>query len=239
MQGNRLSDVVAIVASGSVFDERIRPFFSRRSLRVKRAKSGPEGLRLCREAVPDLLVTQYPLAGLASGEFFEHLYRPELALADLPLLVLTRQDHLQEVEERLGGRKARACCMESAEDERFHRALYELVDVAARCDSRVLVTADVDLAEGTVRRVIQTLNLSESGAFLRMGTPLPAGAVVPFSVQLPGAQLDIRGVGEVVRHSDPELDEAAGIGFRFLDLEAGGRERLASFVTSLGRGQRP
>ncbi len=66
-----------------------------------------------------------------------------------------------------------------------------------------------------------------------MRRPLRVGTILPFRMQLPEARPEIRGIGEVVRHGDPETGEPSGIGFRFLDLEEGADDRLSRFVASL------
>ncbi len=226
-----LNSVLVIVASPSTYDL-IHPFLSRSDLRVTKTSSGPEGLRICRTEPADLVVAQHPLSGFSRRDFFDDYYRPEPDLKAPPLLVLTRENRLDEIRVFIENRQARACCMDTAEDENFHQALYELVGVSARCNGRLLVTAEVELGESSIERVFQTANISRSGVLLKSRRLLELGEIVPFTVQIPAAVSAIRAIGEVVRHADPEIEGIHGIGLRIIDFEGQGQSRLDRYVES-------
>lgn len=223
--------VLAIVDSPGVF-ELVRPFLDRSRVAARRILSAAEGLRLCETSAPGLVVTQYPWSGLTPRDFFDRYFISGSASAETPLLVVTREDRAAEIRKYLEGRKARACCIESTDDGQLHQALYELIGISARCEGRLLITAEVDFGDSSVERVFQTVNLSKSGALLQSRKPLDIGVIVPFRLQLPEARPPIRAIGEVVRTSDPALEGIHGIGLRILDFEADGQDRLARFVES-------
>lgn len=230
MHADKPMSVLVIIASASIRDL-IRPFLKRANLDVTRARSGPEGLAICRSGAVDLVVAQHPLSGLTPSDFFDGFYKADADRAT-PLLVLTRLNRLDEIQRYLVGRPARACCMETAEDENFHQALYELVGVSARCERRLLVTAEVELGDRSVERVFQTANISKSGLLLKTQKMLPLGEVVPFSLQLPDEHPTIRAVGEIVRHADVDADGLRGFALRIIDFEGDAQRRFIEFVES-------
>lgn len=225
--------VLVIIASTSSYDL-IRPFLTRSNLEITRAHSGPEGLAICRSGTVDLVIAQYPLTGLTPADFFGGLYKadPERTI---PLLLLTRLNRMDEIQGYLAGRPARACYLDTVADENFHQALYELVGVSARCSERLLVTAEVEFAGSSVERIFQTANISKSGLLLKTKSVLPIGEVVPFSLQLPDEDSNIRAVGEIVRHADADAEGLRGVGLRIIDFEGTGEGRFLEYIDSLPR----
>ena len=77
-------------------------------------------------------------------------------------------------------------------------------------------------------------NISLKGMFITAWVPEPCGSVFLFEVQVADRQLLIHGVGEVVwvREAEESPDRPAGMGVRFLKLDAASREVISRMVES-------
>lgn len=85
-------------------------------------------------------------------------------------------------------------------------------------------------------------NISLKGLFITAWVPEPCGSVFLFEVQVADRQLLIHGVGEVVwvREADEGPDRPAGMGVRFLKLDAASREVISGMVEGhVRRGGKP
>lgn len=181
--------------------------------------------------------------GLASGQRFG------LVICDLPLAGPDLRDFLARLAGAgslsagcavvLYGRAPGAALFEGAGPVSHCRTLIELLRATARhlelgdrVTHRLLVRMEVEIESARVRRAVQTANLSPSGMLLRTQRPLPVGAIVPFSLDLPADPEPVRGRVEVVRHTDPTVEGMFGMGVRFVELEADGGDRLSGFVSS-------
>ncbi len=78
-----------------------------------------------------------------------------------------------------------------------------------------------------------SMNISATGMFVRCSDPQPAGSVLDFKFALADGEKLIRGYGEVVwaRHRDDGSERPAGMGIRFLHLDAESRELIHWTVT--------
>ncbi len=78
-----------------------------------------------------------------------------------------------------------------------------------------------------------SMNISATGMFVRCSNPQPAGSVLDFKFALADGEKLIRGYGEVVwaRNRDDGPERPAGMGIRFLHLDAESRELIHWTVT--------
>ena len=114
--------------------------------------------------------------------------------------------------------------------EQVEKALLEILGIAARTESRLLVKTSCDCEGEVYDRVFQTVNISESGLLLRSGSSLPIGDRLRFALSLPESEEPVRGLAEVIRHTRPELEGLEGTAIRFLRVELEDRKRLAQFI---------
>ncbi len=78
-----------------------------------------------------------------------------------------------------------------------------------------------------------SMNISATGMFIRCDDPQPAGSVLDFELSLADGEKLVRGYGEVMwaRRHDDGPDHPAGMGVRFLHLDAESRELIRWTVT--------
>lgn len=220
--------ILAVITSGDVF-EQIVPAMSRSDLTVKRVRSGQQGLTLAHDFVFDLILSQHPIADLDFREFFATVRAEDCASRRSPMLIVTRESGLDHLGEFLDGVGVQAACIDSA-PEQLAKALNELVGLAVRVKSRVLVELRVAAEHTAGSDVYQAVNISESGLLLRSSDPPALGQELPLTLHLPDDQVPIVATAEVVRHAKPEFEGVRGAGFRLLSVEDGGRERLAAYI---------
>lgn len=225
---NDVTQILVAIASDRVFTQ-FEPLMSRSDLSVMRVRSGQHALTLARNLGFDLIVCQHPLRDLEFEEFHSGLRSDDCAARRAPLLIVTRDDRRQALTESLDDDKARVVCLDRA-PEKLDRALSELIGVAVRTGSRLLVETSIDCEGENTHRVFQTSNISESGFLLRSGRVLPVGSRARFALNLPESEKPIRGMAEVVRHTRPEAESLEGMAMRLLRVEGDGRKRLAEFI---------
>ncbi|MCP3963519.1 MAG: TIGR02266 family protein [bacterium] len=104
-----------------------------------------------------------------------------------------------------------------------------------RESTRVDLKQSVDLRFENLERFISesSLNISATGMFIKSDDPQPAGSCLSFALALDGGEKLIQGFGEVVwyRRQDEGPDHPAGMGIRFLHLDAESRELIRWTVT--------
>lgn len=78
-----------------------------------------------------------------------------------------------------------------------------------------------------------SMNISATGMFIRCSDPQPAGSVLDFEFSMVDGEKLVRGYGEVMwaRRQDSGPDHPAGMGIRFLHLDAESRELIRWTVT--------
>ena len=88
------------------------------------------------------------------------------------------------------------------------------------------VTLSFENLEGFMNEF--SVNISTTGMFVRSREPRPAGTLLGFQLSLSDGQPLIRGHGEVVwvRRADEGPDRPAGMGIRFVDLDAESRRLI-------------
>ena len=122
---------------------------------------------------------------------------------------------------------------QSAAPDHLQRELAKgLSNVALRKDSRLLVQIEAEMDAGSLMRVCQTSNLSESGMLLHTSRLFPVDTEAAVSFNLPGDPRTIEGTIKVVRHADPEREQMPGMGVHFTQLPNISREKLRDYVSN-------
>ena len=88
--------ILAIITQDSVF-EKMEPIFTRASMEVTRATNGTRSLILATNVRYDLIVAEYPLPDLSIVDFLEILQSPTLANAHSPVVLLTKDEHAEDL----------------------------------------------------------------------------------------------------------------------------------------------
>ncbi|MGH9511556.1 MAG: PilZ domain-containing protein [Terriglobales bacterium] len=93
---------------------------------------------------------------------------------------------------------------------------------------RVRVDFEAKVSYGKfVNRPVSVEDLSDSGAAIRSGNPLPASARLDFECVLPASNDLLKAKAEIVWQ-----DTFGGVGIRFLDMPAQSRKRLLEWLAS-------
>ncbi len=176
----------------------------------------------------DLIVTEFPLAGLNIADFLERLRRPQSASADSPVVLHTRPLHLRALERWTRDHREGVTNCSSLRE--VLRTVAMALHISDRASAHLLVKAEMIIESARIERAWQTENISSTGMLLRTSRFLPIGSVLPFTVELPRDEEPVHGRGEIVRHTDIDAEDIIGVGVRFLGLDGDGGERLGGFV---------
>ncbi|MCH7666090.1 MAG: PilZ domain-containing protein [Acidobacteria bacterium] len=218
--------VLAVVQSEAV-PENLREVFSRKSITLHHARSGAAALVLAGNSLYDLLVLEEPLADLPVDSVLSALQSFEWASAGAPALVMAGDQDVVEIARRLEDHPARVL-PKSAQKQEIQQAISELLGVAVRSGSRMMVNVEVKIDSNTSLKCFQSENISESGMLLRGAKAIPIGMAVDLEFYLPDEPDPVRGKAMVVRHSGDS--ETPGIGLRFVALGRSEILRLRRFV---------
>lgn len=205
-------------------------FLSRESLDIYRAGSPQAAKGYLEQVDADVVVVCWPLPDSRIVTLVEELRGAGGIAAEPAVVVLAEPETVADLAELdLGG------AIVLATDERalaLEETLGELLAQGARRAVRVLVKLTVDLEDAKLHRACQTMNLSHTGMALITRERLAVGRRSSFSFFLPEDDRPVEGEAEIVRHADREVEGFEGLGLRFLDLRADGRERLEEFLTA-------
>ena len=217
--------VLAVIANRDLLSK-IDPIFRRRSFEVHHVPSGASALVVAGNVHYDVIVLESPLLDLELRHFLAALGSIDSTSDGTSLLILG-----SEPEPAATGSSGPPIQFLPTDSEplKIHRALSDLLGVAARRTSRLLVQIDVSLEGGSCLRVLPSQNLSQSGILLRGGLQLEVGEKVSFKFSLPGDKAAIEGDARVVRHTGKH-EATVGTAIEFLQIAQEHRERIAEFV---------
>jgi hypothetical protein len=190
------------------------------------AESAMEGLR--NSEPPKGVLISYPLWDATLEELLRGI-RSAAANGELvPTFVVAPESSIAELGlyEDLGV----VVLSESQDSQTLRRRVREGLFPVPRVGQRVVVRMEVHLGSGKLLRLCQSENLSVSGMLIRTSEEYPIGSTIGFEFVLPGDEESLRGEAQIVRHTQPEVEQTQGIGVRFVSLEEDGEERLRRFV---------
>jgi uncharacterized protein (TIGR02266 family) len=223
--------ILAIVPQQNLFDK-LSEMLGRDSFEVSRAANATGSLILATNVAYDLIVAEYPLPDLSIVDFLGILQAPTLPSADSPILLITRQDHVEGVEKHVADNELVTVASQDSSADSLHSVLAQsLSGVAARKASRLMVQIEAEIDAGKLLRVCQTSNVSETGMLIHTSRLLPLDTEVDISFYLPGDPRPIDGKVMVVRHTDATKEALAGMGVHFTDLATASRDKLRDFVS--------
>ena len=224
--------ILAIVAQQDIYDK-VSPVLSRDSLDVSRAANATSSLILATNVAYDLIIAEYPLPDLSIVDFLGILRAPTLPCANSPIVLIASDDHVASVRTHVKSDDSITVLSQSSAAEHLQRSLAEgLSNVAVRKDSRLLVQIETQMDAGSLMRVCQTSNLSESGMLLHTSRVFPVDTEAAIAFNLPGDPRTIEGSVKVVRHADPDKETVSGMGVHFTQLGGSSREKLRDYVAN-------
>jgi hypothetical protein len=224
--------ILAIVPQREIYDK-LEPVLQRDSLDVNRSANATSSLILATNVCYDLIIAEYPLPDLSIVDFLGILRAPKLPCEKTPILLIADDEHVSGVAKHVEDRESITVLAQSSAAEHLQRELARgLSNVATRKDSRLLVQIETEMDAGSLMRVCQTLNLSESGMLLHTSRLFPVDTEASISFHLPGDPRTIEGTVKVVRHSDPEREPMAGMGVCFTQIGNMSRDKVRDYVAN-------
>jgi CheY-like chemotaxis protein len=208
----------------------LEPFLSRSSMTVTRVTSCEDALAAVADSDFDLALVHLPLPDMQTEEFVEAVKREGKRSREMPLILMGQQTDFAS--DPVDHSSAVLTVALDEGDEHLRHAISEALGVASRLAVRIPIRLEVGIESGRTFRYCETRNLSRSGMLISSNQPLPIGVDVSFELMLPYSYVSLRGVAEVVRHTDPSRERASGFGVRFLELSRIDSVRLESFIRS-------
>ena len=222
--------VLVIVPQQELF-LKLEPILKRDSIEVSRSANATSSLILATNVVYDLIVAEYPLPDLSIVDYLGILQAPTLPSAETQILLISKQDQMAGLLQHTQDDDRVTVVPQQSSAQFLHSALAgSLTSVADRKASRLMIQFEAKLGTGKLMRICQTSNVSESGLLIHTTRLIPLQTEMDVSFYLPGDPRPIDGKVRVVRHSDPQREEKAGMGVEFVHLPQAGREKLRDFV---------
>jgi CheY-like chemotaxis protein len=163
----------------------------------------------------DLLLARHPLRELPTTELLQTI-RHRTRSKTAAIAVVADAPSPQEADGLLAAGANRVLDFDAPPDY-IEASLVQLLYVAPRRDLRCLTQIETRGRKERELILAQAQNASMSGLLLATRHKLDQGTLIDFRFELPtGAP--IRGRGEVVRHTRPELESVDGMGVRFLSF---------------------
>lgn len=222
--------VLVIVPQQELF-AKLEPILKRDSIEVTRSANATSSLILATNVVFDLIVAEYPLPDLSIVDFLGILQAPTLPSAATQILLITKEDQIPGVTRHTQDDERVTVVPQQSSAQFLHSALAgSLTAVADRKASRLMIQFEARLGAGKLMRICQTSNVSETGLLIHTTRLMPLETEMDVSFYLPGDPRPIDGKVRVVRHSDPDREEKAGMGVKFVHLPQTSLEKLRDFV---------
>lgn len=206
---------------------RDKNILDRDELRIFTASTAEEGLRIHREEMVNLLLTELDLPDMG-GDVLCSRIRQDQALKRVSVVVVCRD--LPEEIKRAENCGANARLLKPIKPEQLEDCVGKLLAVSTRQDCRVLVRTQVYSERGATTFFCTSRNISVSGFLLESDGLLAVGDRISCQFFLPNAS-QITTVGEVVRIT--RLSRIIHqFGIRFISLYPQVQSEIENFVAA-------
>ena len=170
-------------------------FLDRDGVRIFTAATAEEGLRIHREEMVNLILTELDLPDLG-GDVLCSRIRQEQSLRKVSIIIFCR-DMPEEIA-RVKKSGANARLLKPVKPEQLEDCVGKFLDVPVRKDCRVLVRAQVHDDLGAATLFGTARNISVAGLLIESDDLLAVGSRISCMFFLPGER-QIKAIGEVVR----------------------------------------
>ena len=180
------------------------------------------------DSKPELMILVHPLPEHDTVVFWENL-KARLGASGMPdTVVVASPESLFDLEpfQEAGVRLVNS----AGSVAEIEKALSGLLRQSPRPDARVMVKVAIALGAGKVLRIAQTVNVSRSGLLIRTHEHFPPGSRLDLKMELPGSRTPIEARAEVVRETNPALENVHGLGARFVWFRGNDEERFDEFM---------
>jgi hypothetical protein len=216
--------ILVVGVEPDLFD--IGPILSRTCFEVYLAKDGKDAIDVSTQHSFSLIVVYHPLPDMRLEEFNAIRRGHDSASARSQLLVLSEDSRLEEAFERAGKGPGVVLSIPTL----VYEVESELLGVAARVATRLLIRLDVQLQEGTIVVVGKSEDVSRTGMLVRTSRSYPLGTMVRFETVLPGDPRPVQGEAKVIHHTLVGIERAPSLGLKFISFKNRGFKRLRAFV---------
>lgn len=225
---DRLRHVLLVGLSPEAHDS-IAPALHEEAFSVHTVDGSPFVLDLIRGTSFELMVVAHPIEGVAIEEVVDAARCSGSMCANVSLLVITETQHLDQAARWIDHGVNRVVTLDWPR-ARIWQALADLLSNSPRVPLTATIRLELppELARDAI--LLQTLNISETGAFLTGFRSLPLGTRFRFTFPLPGMDEAVRGSAEVVRRTQAGSEGIEGFGVRYLSLSNESRQNLAGFI---------
>jgi uncharacterized protein (TIGR02266 family) len=195
------------------------------------ATTSDEGTRLARENSFSLILFD---GDVAESELFTAItmLKTDPVLKTLPLVVFATDDNTGKNQKLLT--QGCTAVLTKPLDLAIMYGVLSRLSGLPRNTARVTVKmrVHVEISEGTPEKVLASVNMSESGLFLRTSQPLPEGTFIHIKFTLPHDTDKITLSAEVVRSLPlgTQFDCEPGMGLRFIAIPEDTLLKIRNFI---------
>ena len=205
---------------------RLAPQLLKETIELVKAPNAVAALKLVARRRFDLVVIRHPVVGMPIDELLSRLRRPGNRSSRAYVLVLAEPAAKEGLKELAGPQTRLADSSDF--DVILSVVARQILGVARRADTRLMVRIGLWIAGAEVSHFCQIANLSESGMFVRTGDRPPLDETVEVSFSLPDAPHPIHSKASVVRHAGSR--EVGGMALRFVKLGRSARASIRRHV---------
>ena len=217
---------VLVVAGEDELRDRLFDALGTYSAEAVEVPSVQRALELARELPIHLLVLRYPLEGLSFSKFLRAFRETGSVSRGAQVVVLAPGKSIGGLKRSAGA--GVALLRSDSDPEDLAETFKTFLRRSPRFSGNLLVGAELELPGGKMRKMLQVVNISESGMLLRTRTPLTVGDGFAFELQIPDLKSPILGRAEVVRVI--EQGKTREVGVKIVKFVGTSRESLAKFL---------
>jgi CheY-like chemotaxis protein len=202
-------------------------FLDRDELRIFTATTAEEGLRIHREEMVNLILTELDLPDMG-GDVLCSRIRQEQSLRKVSIIIFCRDMPDEIARAKSCGANARL--LKPVKPEQLKDCIGKFLEVPARKDCRVLVRAQLNDELGAAALFGTSRNISVAGLLIESDDLLAVGNRISCMFFLPGER-QIKAIGEVVRTT--RLSRIMNqYGIRFISLYPQVHTEIEKFVAA-------
>lgn len=207
------------------------PLWAEMELEKQRFSSTDAALEVIQGgSPPNAVLISYPLWDSSLDDLLAAMERLITGGQPVPVVILAPENVLFEVasfEDR-----GITVLSEDKEPEELRKSLRGLLGPIQRIHPRFIVRMAVQVGDGAVLRACQSEDISLSGMLIRTSEEFPIGSQIRLEFALTEDDEPVTCQAEVVRYTQPDLEEVRGMGVNFVAFEEDGLSRLEGFLSS-------
>jgi response regulator RpfG family c-di-GMP phosphodiesterase len=209
--------------------ERSYTFLNRTDIKVFVADTNDKALKIHHTERVNLIITQLDMPGLNTEQFCS-LIRDEPNLRAASMIMVC--DNTPGAIEQSSRCRANSVLLRPVHPIVLMEKAQQLLDIAARENVRVLMSASVDSRSEDDSFLCRTRNMSATGMLIETNQVLAEGARIFCEFYLPNAK-KIKASGKIIRAVDQVPgDEDFLYGLMFTDITSEARQQLLEYVES-------